>query len=131
MRSIKVSDLKPGYSMFGNTAACWNDEVHIVSPRSSMSLCGLPRNSVVKGKLILSNNWAKIKGFTLIKCPECVAIYKKEVSKEITVEEFDSILMDIVSEMSPLALFNITGVSELISEALNNDILKEWKDRQS
>ena len=62
---LKVSDLKPGYSVFGNKGNVWGDTAHIYESGNS-NLCGTPA---------LSNNWARIENIEHIGCPECLAKY--------------------------------------------------------
>ena len=49
--------------------------------------------------------------------------------KQITNEEFDSILMEIVNEQTAASLLSIPGVYELVSEDFNNAILALWDER--
>ena len=62
---LKVSDLKPGYSVFGNKGNVWSDTAHIYESGNG-NLCGTPA---------LSNNWARIENIEYIGCPECLAKY--------------------------------------------------------
>jgi len=62
---LKVSDLKPGYSVFGNKGNVWGDTAHIYESGNG-NLCGTPA---------LSNNWARIENIEHIGCPECLAKY--------------------------------------------------------
>lgn len=62
---LKVSDLKPGYSVFGNKGNVWNDTAHIYESGNG-NLCGTPA---------LSSNWARIEEVKHIGCPECLAKY--------------------------------------------------------
>jgi hypothetical protein len=65
---VNVSDLKTGYSIFGNKGNVWNDECHISkSDFSGRTLCGVP---------MLSSNWARIEEVKSIGCPECIKRYK-------------------------------------------------------
>jgi len=67
---VNVSDLKTGYSMFGNKGSVWNDECHISkSDFSGRTLCGVP---------MLSSNWARIEEVKSIGCPECIKLYKQQ-----------------------------------------------------
>jgi len=63
---VNVSDLKPGYSIFGNKGNVWGDTAHIYKSGEG-NLCGTPA---------LSNNWARIEEVKTIGCPECLARYK-------------------------------------------------------
>ena len=49
---------------------------------------------------------------------------------EITQDEFDSILVEMLSEMSGDILLSIPGVYEILAEELNNDVLSTWQARQ-
>ena len=62
---LKVSDLKPGYSVFGNKGNVWGDTAHIYESGNG-NLCGTPA---------LSNNWARIENIEHIGCPECLSKY--------------------------------------------------------
>jgi len=63
---LNVSDLKPGYSVFGNKGNVWSDTAHIYKSGEG-NLCGTPA---------LSSNWARIEEVKHIGCPECLARYK-------------------------------------------------------
>ena len=63
---VNVSDLKPGYSIFGNKGNVWSDTAHIYKSGEG-NLCGTPA---------LSTNWARIEEVKTIGCPECLARYK-------------------------------------------------------
>jgi len=65
---MKVSELQPGYTIFGNKGNCWNNTCHI-SHGFRGTLCGTHA---------LSNNWARIDNVQEIGCPECLEIYRKE-----------------------------------------------------
>lgn len=62
---IKVSDLKPGYHVFGNKGNVWGDTAHIYQSGKG-NMCGTPA---------LSSNWAQIEEVEYIGCPECLAKY--------------------------------------------------------
>lgn len=67
---ISVTDLKPGYSIFGNKGAVWANEAHIAkNDFSGLTLCGTP---------MLSSNHARIQKLTHVGCPKCIAVYTKE-----------------------------------------------------
>ena len=66
---VNVSDLKTGYSIFGNKGNVWGDTAHIYKSGEG-NLCGTPA---------LSNNWARIEEVKTIGCPECLKRYKAEV----------------------------------------------------
>jgi len=50
--------------------------------------------------------------------------------KEITQEEFDDILNDILSEEKANQLLTIAGIYEIVSEEYNNKVLKRWENDQ-
>jgi hypothetical protein len=62
---VNVSDLKPGYSIFGNKGNVWNDTAHIYKSGEG-NLCGTPA---------LSTNWARIEDVQTIGCPRCLDKY--------------------------------------------------------
>ena len=62
---LKVTDLKSGYSVFGNKGNVWGDTAHIYKSGEG-NLCGTPA---------LSSNWARIEEVKYIGCPECLAKY--------------------------------------------------------
>ena len=66
---VNVSDLKTGYSIFGNKGNVWNDTAHIYK-HGEGNLCGTPA---------LSNNWARIEEVKSIGCPECNKRYNNEI----------------------------------------------------
>ena len=59
---IKISDLGPGYSIFGNKGNVWSDTAHAYKSGVG-NVCGTPA---------LSNNRARIEGLTHVGCPECI-----------------------------------------------------------
>jgi len=65
---VNVSDLKPGYSVYGNNGNVWSDTAHIYKSGTG-NLCGTPA---------LATNWARIAGMETIGCPRCLAKYKTE-----------------------------------------------------
>ena len=66
---MEVSELKPGFHIFGNKGNVWNDTAHIAkSDMSGRTLCGTP---------MLSSNWARIEQVKHIGCEKCLAEYKK------------------------------------------------------
>lgn len=65
---LKVSDLKPGYYVFGNKGNVWSDTAHIYESGKG-NMCGTPA---------LSSNWAKIEEVKHIGCPECLAKYNSQ-----------------------------------------------------
>ena len=62
---VNVSDLKPGYSIFGNKGNVWEDTAHIYKSGEG-NLCGTPA---------LSSNWARMEDVQTIGCPRCLARY--------------------------------------------------------
>lgn len=75
MTKIKVSDLKDGYSMFGNKGSVWNNEAHICEDSSPRTLCDVP---------MLSTNWCRIEGVQDIGCPKCIETYNKHIANSLT-----------------------------------------------
>jgi len=67
---VNVSDLKTGYSIFGNKGNVWNDTAHIYKSGEG-NLCGTPA---------LSSNWARIEEVDTIGCPECLKRYKADMT---------------------------------------------------
>ena len=65
---MKVSELKQGYSIFGNKGNVWNNTAHIYKSGEGV-LCGTPA---------LSTNWAKIEEVKEIGCVECEKKYLLE-----------------------------------------------------
>jgi hypothetical protein len=64
---VNVSDLKPGYMIFGNKGSVWSDTAHIYKSGVG-NLCGTPA---------LATNWARIEGVQTIGCPGCLAKYNE------------------------------------------------------
>jgi hypothetical protein len=65
---MKLNELKPNYSIFGNKGNVWNNTAHIYK-NGVGNLCGTPA---------LSTNWAMIERIEEIGCPECMEKYNKE-----------------------------------------------------
>ena len=65
---MKVSELKPQYSIFGNKGNVWSNTAHIYKSGEG-NLCGTPA---------LSTNWAKIEEVEEIGCVECEKKYLLE-----------------------------------------------------
>ena len=65
---IKVTELKSGYSIFGNKGNVWNDTAHIYQ-NGVGNMCGTPA---------LSSNWARIEGLSHVGCEKCIETYNKE-----------------------------------------------------
>lgn len=66
---MKVTELKPGYYMFGNKGALWNKTAHIAKSSQHHTLCNTS---------MLSTNWCRIEGVDEIGCPKCLAEYNKQ-----------------------------------------------------
>lgn len=49
---------------------------------------------------------------------------------QITYEEFDTLLENIVDMLSASQLLSLPGAYEVLSDALHNDILDLWAERQ-
>ena len=48
---------------------------------------------------------------------------------KMTDDEFQNILEELVGQMSPAEIMAVPGAYEVFSEALNNDVLDTWADR--
>jgi hypothetical protein len=48
--------------------------------------------------------------------------------KEVTTEQFDAALLEIVRGMTPEAIFALPGVYEAVSEALNNEAIERARE---
>jgi hypothetical protein len=77
---IKVADLKPGYSMFGNKGSVWANRVHISQDNSfaGVTLCNTP---------MLSSNHARIEGVKEVGCPDCITMYKALTDRNLNLPE--------------------------------------------
>jgi hypothetical protein len=75
---MKVTDLKPNYSIFGGKGNVWNNTAHIYKSGEG-NLCGTPA---------LSSNWARIENVEHIGCPTCLEKYKKEQLTKVLGAEF-------------------------------------------
>jgi hypothetical protein len=53
------------------------------------------------------------------------------VKPEITDEEFDKILVQVVQESAPITLLRVPGVYEALSEHFNNEVLEIWEKEAS
>ena len=62
---MKVSELKPQYSIFGNKGNVWSNTAHIYKSGEG-NLCGTPA---------LSTNWAWMEDVEEIGCPTCLKKY--------------------------------------------------------
>lgn len=47
--------------------------------------------------------------------------------REITSEEFDRILVEIIRETDPVTLLRVPGVYEALAEHFNNEVLERWE----
>lgn len=68
---MNISELKSGYSIFGNKGNVWNGSAHIYG-NGEGNLCGTPA---------LSSNWAKIENVQMIGCPKCLEAYRSRMSQ--------------------------------------------------
>ena len=64
---MEISNLKPGFYIYGNKGNYWNNNAHIYQSGGG-NLCGTPA---------LSTNWAKEYKMEEANCPECNKIYKQ------------------------------------------------------
>ena len=71
---MKITELKQGYSIFGNKGNVWNNTAHIYKSGTG-NLCGTPA---------LSSNWARIEQVEHIGCPECLEKYKLGLQNLLT-----------------------------------------------
>lgn len=70
MKQINTSELKQGFSIFGNKGNVWANKAHI--KRDGMhptTLCGVP---------MLAFNHAKKENLQTIGCQKCIEIYESE-----------------------------------------------------
>ena len=65
---IKTTELKPGYSIYGNKGNVWNDTSHIYQ-NGTGNMCGTPA---------LSSNWAQIEAVEYVGCVKCIEAYSKQ-----------------------------------------------------
>jgi hypothetical protein len=73
---MKTSELKQGYTIFGNKGNVWSNTAHIYESGKGI-MCGTPA---------LSNNWAEIEKVEDIGCKECLEKYQLQIIKEQTLE---------------------------------------------
>ena len=66
---MKVSELKPQYSIFGNKGNVWDNTAHIYKSGEG-NLCGTPA---------LSTNWAWMEDVEEIGCEKCLKKYMEDV----------------------------------------------------
>lgn len=64
---MNVSELKSGFSIFGNKGNVQSETSHIYQSGKG-NMCGTPA---------LSNNWARIEDVNVIGCPECLKKYRE------------------------------------------------------
>lgn len=65
---MKVKDLKPNFSVFGNKGNVWSNTAHIYKSGHG-NLCGTPA---------LSTNWARLEGLETVGCPQCLKLYAEQ-----------------------------------------------------
>jgi hypothetical protein len=65
---MKVTELKPQYSIFGNKGNVWSNTAHIYKSGEG-NLCGTPA---------LNNNGACIEKVETIGCPKCLEKYNNQ-----------------------------------------------------
>lgn len=71
-RIMKVKDLKPNFSVFGNKGNVWSNTAHIYKSGHG-NLCGTPA---------LSTNWARLEGLETVGCPQCLKLYAEQEKEE-------------------------------------------------
>jgi len=49
---------------------------------------------------------------------------------DMTQNDFDCILMDVLRETKASELINVPGFYEIVSEEFNNEVLSRWEQRQ-
>ena len=49
---------------------------------------------------------------------------------DISNEEFNNILLEILSEMPANQLISVPGIYEILAEEFNNEILQKWSQRK-
>jgi hypothetical protein len=69
---MKVKDLKPNFSVFGNKGNVWSNTAHIYKSGHG-NLCGTPA---------LSTNWARLEGLETVGCPQCLKLYAEQEKEE-------------------------------------------------
>jgi hypothetical protein len=69
--SIKVTELKPSYYMFGGRGDVWSKTAHIANSGKHSTLCERP---------MLSTNWCRIEEVEEIGCQECLIKYNQEIA---------------------------------------------------
>lgn len=65
---MNASELKPGFSLYGNKGAVWSNQAHIYESGKG-NLCGTPA---------LASNWVRIEGVKTAGCPKCLEEYGKQ-----------------------------------------------------
>ena len=71
---MNKSDLKQGFSIFGNKGNLVSDNCHICQDGMfSTTLCRTP---------MLSTNWARITEHQTIGCPKCLEIYEQQTKTQ-------------------------------------------------
>lgn len=63
-----------------------------------------------------------------------IALTRKKIKmskyKDMSQEDFDRILMDILREHTGEMLLDIPNIYEAVSEYFNNEILQRWEDEK-
>jgi hypothetical protein len=72
---MKTTELRPGYSIYGNKGNVWSNTAHIYK-NGTGNLCGTPA---------LANNWARIEQLEHIGCPGCLLKYQSENNDKKTI----------------------------------------------
>lgn len=71
---MKVLELKPQFSLYGNKGTVWSNNAHIYQSGKG-NLCGTPA---------LATNWARIEGLTEANCEKCNEVYNQLMQEEPT-----------------------------------------------
>jgi hypothetical protein len=51
----------------------------------------------------------------------------QDQDREITNEEFDLMLLELLMETHPLIILRVPGVYEILAEHFNNEVLERWE----
>jgi len=57
--------------------------------------------------------------------------FEEEGCSDITEEEFDQILLEIIREMTPEELLSYGDVYNVLAEEMNNEVLNRWKKKKN
>lgn len=68
-QTIKVSELKETFYMFGGRGDVFSKTAHIARSGKHSTMCGKP---------MLSTNWCRIEEVQEIGCEECLKMYREE-----------------------------------------------------